>query len=120
MIGAAFVVGFLALMNSANAAWHPAILVAVLACTVLRRAAPVDLEMPTWVYRFGWFFVIVLINIGRHVSDSLNRGARGTFESDASGLIIVGSLVFLGGVLVAAFRFLGDLRKNSPEAADLS
>ncbi|HEU4780744.1 MAG TPA: hypothetical protein VFS58_12755 [Steroidobacteraceae bacterium] len=119
MIGAALVLGFLALWYGAYPAWHPLLLVAVLACTVLRRAAPVDLEIPEWVYRFGWLIFVILINLGRGISNTMSGGPSAD-ESGASSLVIIGSLVFLSGVLASAGLFLRDMGRSSEEALEQS
>ena len=116
----AIVLGILALRVGVDPAWQPALFVAVLGCTILRRAAPVDLQISDGVYRFGWIGLIIVINIGRSIHKATARGSQGSGEMDVSALIIVGSLVFLSGVLFAAVFFLGELRKASREAVEQS
>jgi lysylphosphatidylglycerol synthetase-like protein (DUF2156 family) len=117
----AIVLGIFALREGVDPAWQPALFVAVLGCTILRRAAPVDLNIDNGVYRlFGWLGLIIVINIWRSIHNTTARGSQGSGETDVSALIIVGSLVFLSGVLISAVSFLRELRKASRESVEQS
>jgi hypothetical protein len=113
----ALALGFLALRGGDDLAKQPVLLVAVLGCTVLRRAAPVDLQLDAWVLRFSWIGLFILAKVWGQFDDS-SRNGQSSGGSDATWLIMVGALVFMAGVLLAAGFFLGHLRNASREAAE--
>jgi hypothetical protein len=117
-IAVALVLGFFTLRNGTDPAWQPALFVAVIGCTMLRRGAPYAMEIPAAIYRFGWLFLIILINIGRSASDAFTRNSPNFERSDSSGLVIAGSLFFLVGIVVAAGSHLNTLRNAAPEVVE--
>ena len=119
-IAVALVLGFFVLVGGDDPTWQPVLLVAVLGCTLLRRAAPVDLQIPEWFSSYGWLSIILIANVMRHLLGFGGRSSPRTGETDPTPLIMIGSLVFLGGVLFAAALFLNVLSKASRQVEEPS
>jgi hypothetical protein len=105
-LGVVGLLGFLVFEFGSDTAWHPLLFVAVIGCTVLRRAAPVELDFEASFLRFGWLFAIIVFNVYRYVAELFSGSDSTPGHADTSGLIITGSIVFLAGVLIAAVRML--------------
>jgi hypothetical protein len=98
--------GFLVWGFGRDPAWQAPLFVAVIACTVLRRAAPVELNFESSFLRFGWLFAVIAFNTYRYVAELFSGAGSTPGRADTSGLIIAGSIVFLAGILFAAVRML--------------
>jgi hypothetical protein len=105
-LSVAGLLGFLALGFAADPAWQAPLVIAVIACTVLRRAAPVDIKFPDNAYRFSWLLLIVAFNMVRYGSDLASGKGSSAGEISTEGMIIIGAVVFLTGVVIAAVRAL--------------
>ena len=104
-LAVAGVLGFLVFRFAADPAWQAPLVVAVIACTVLRRAVPVEIKLPENAYRFSWLLLIICFNLVRYGSElASGKGSAGEISTD--GMIITGAVVFLAGVLIAAVRVL--------------
>jgi hypothetical protein len=109
-LAVAGVLGFLAFRFAANPAWQVPLVVAVIACTVLRRAAPVDIKFPDNAYRFSWLLLIVAFNLVRYGSELASGKGSSAGEISTEGMIITGAAIFLAGVFIAAIRVLKNSR----------
>jgi hypothetical protein len=99
----AVLLGYLAIQNGSKESWQVPLFIVVLACTVLRRAAPVDVD---FVSPLRWFGYIILFNGFRYLAETSSADNPNADETSVEGLIIAGSLFFLSGVAVAAIRVL--------------
>lgn len=97
---------FLVLAFAAREAWQVPLFIAVIACTVLRRAAPYEFDYTKLGYQFGWLMLIIGFNLVR-LGAEVASGDRSTSDvMSTHGLIIAGSLAFLSGAGFTALRVL--------------
>ena len=97
----AIVLGVLVIGFAGRPAWQAPLFVAVLSCVLLRRCVRTSFEMPTFGAGFRTVLVIGLL--------SLMRAYSAGFQPEASSAIIdwilIGSLLMLTGVVIAAVRY---------------
>ena len=108
-LAAAALLGFLALRYGTVEAWQAPLFVAVIACAVLRRAAPVEIRL-RWFSTLGWLGFFALFRGFGYIFEMSSAGKPDSGEVSVDGLIISGSLFFLAGVGIAAVRVLKNLQ----------
>jgi hypothetical protein len=108
-------IGYLAILHGGNRVWQPLLVVAALACVVLRRSVKVRMQLPSFPAGLGVFAVIVLMQGLRSIQDDTLFSYTDTSAANGNATIavIVGSVVLMVGVIIAAVRHLNQLGSKS-------
>jgi hypothetical protein len=111
LCGVAVALGIAAYLKGGDPALQPLLVVAVLACVVLRRSVKFSIEMPSfpvWPGVFGLLYVSQALRSVRDFGPSTASGSE-----DAAGALVSGATFLLVGVLIAAGRHFNVLRSAS-------
>lgn len=115
LMGAAMAVllGYLSIEYGMQPGSAPWLFMAVLALMLMRRAAPMDLQLPRFNYNVLWLAAIVGINVVRGLENvNMNPGV----ESPAGdGTLVVGNIIMLFGVVAASLQYAWLLHRNQQE-----
>jgi hypothetical protein len=102
------VLGYALMVAGNEPEWQPTLFVAVIACIVLRRAAPLNLHLGEFLRGFAWLGLFVGITLLRLVAEAGSRALE--LHGEADQLLVGGGLFFLTGVAISALRWLWMLR----------
>ena len=83
--------------------WAAVLFVAVLGLVLLRRGAPMDLQLPRVNWNFYWVGAIVGINLIRVLADvDMKPGLK---PAAGDGTLVVGTIIMLLGVIAATLQY---------------
>lgn len=81
--------------------WFPTLIVATIACAILRRCVPTAPEIQQFATRFAWFGFIIGMQLTREFFDATGRAA-----SNSGGLISLGTGFLAVGVLITTIFWI--------------
>ncbi len=109
----AVLLGYLSIRYGMQPGWATALFIAVLSLVLLRRAAPMDLQLPNFSYRILGVAAIIGINVVRVLRDV--DMTPGTKAPAGDGTLVVGNIIMLLGVLAATLQYAWLLHRSQRE-----
>ncbi len=99
----AFLLAFATIRLGMRPGWPAVLFVTVLSLMLLRRAAPMDLQLPQLNWNVYWVGGIVAVNLVRVLSDvDFNSGVA---VPTGDGTLLVATIVMLVGVIAATLQY---------------
>lgn len=101
--GIALLLGFVTINFGMRPGWPEVIFVTVFSLMLLRRAARMDLQIPSINSNVYWIGAIVAVNLVRVLSDVDFKSGVETPSGD--GTMLVGTILMLAGVMAATLQY---------------